>query len=81
MEINELRQMLAEGFVTVTFTKVDGSERVMHCTTNPDLIPPLAHPTGKLKVKEETENHVLRGYDVQVAGWRSFRMESVKDVK
>lgn len=80
MDINELRQKLSEGFVTITFTKVDGSERVMHCTTNPGLIPPKAQPIGKLKVKEQTEEKVIRVYDVQANGWRSFRFDSVKDV-
>jgi len=73
-----LRQLLGERVVVVTFTKVDGSERVMHCTTKPELIP-LGHlPTGKLQVTEGVEEKVIRAYDVQVNGWRSFRVSSVK---
>ena len=35
-----LRSHLATGEVTVTFTKKDGSERVMKCTTSASLVPP-----------------------------------------
>jgi len=34
-----LRSHLAFGPVTVVFTKKDGTERVMECTTSPDLVP------------------------------------------
>ena len=34
-----LKSHLAFGAVTVTFTKKDGTERVMECTTSPSLVP------------------------------------------
>ena len=34
-----LTSHLAVGPVTITFTKKDGTDRVMECTTNIDLVP------------------------------------------
>ena len=34
-----LKSHLAHGPTTVVFTKKDGTERVMECTTNPTLVP------------------------------------------
>lgn len=81
MDTKEIRQLLADRIVIVTFTKADGSERRMHCTTKLDLIPPVMRPTGKVNLSEETEQRVIRAYDIQVQGWRSFKVESVKEIE
>jgi hypothetical protein len=39
-----LRGHLRLGPVTVIFTKKDGTERVMECTTAPSLVPVVAEP-------------------------------------
>jgi site-specific DNA-cytosine methylase len=39
-----LKSHLAFGPVTITFTKKDGSERVMECTTSPSLVPFVEEP-------------------------------------
>jgi hypothetical protein len=79
---DEMITLLREGKQTVTFTKVDGTERVMECTLNTDLIPedkqpveskPKADGTPK---KESTE--VIRVFAFDVQEWRSFRVDSVK---
>jgi hypothetical protein len=47
----------------------------MNCTTNLDYIPESEHPT------EDRANYineeVIRAYDIDVEGWRSFRVDSV----
>ena len=79
---DEMIALLREGRQTVTFTKVDGTERVMECTLNTDLIPedkqpveskPKADGTPK---KESTE--VIRVFAFDVQEWRSFRVDSVR---
>ncbi len=45
-----LKGHLAVGKVTVTFTKKDGEERVMECTTSPELVPPT--------LKEAIDDHL-----------------------
>lgn len=79
---DEMITLLRQGKQTVTFTKVDGTERVMECTLNTALIPedkqpveskPKADGTPK---KESTE--VIRVFAFDVQEWRSFRVDSVK---
>jgi hypothetical protein len=68
--------------VTVTFTKVDGTIRVMNCTLKPELLPvvevkPLAE--GKLLRKESTTS--IRVYDLEKNEWRSFTTKNVTKVE
>jgi len=71
-----IKDMLQSGQVIhVEFTKKNGETREMNCTTNLDLIPESAHPSEDRMtyVKED----VVRAYDIDVKGWRSFRVDSV----
>jgi hypothetical protein len=68
--------------VTVTFTKVDGTQRVMNCTLKPELLPvvevkPLAE--GKQPRKESTTS--IRVYDLEKKEWRSFTTKTVTRVE
>lgn len=77
-----LKGHLNYGPTTVIFTKKDGTEREMLCTTNPNLIPQdsiveSAEPKRDKKVNEE----VMPVYDLDAKGWRSFRWDSVKTVR
>lgn len=74
-----LKEHLAGGVVSVLFTKKDGTERVMKCTTSELLVPVIvesAEPKREKKVNED----VMNVYDVDAKGWRSFRWDSVKNV-
>jgi len=68
------------GPVTLTFTKKDGSERVMKCTTNPTYImfkdPSILESKSDRKVNED----VMPVFDLDAGGWRSFRWDSIKSV-
>lgn len=81
MDIDQLRQELNERIVIVTFTKVDGSERRMHCTTNLELIPPSKLPFKREILNEDPNLKVFRVFDMQVQDWRSFRIDSIKAVE
>lgn len=74
-----LHSLLQQGEVTVTFDKVNGDERVMLCTLDPDKIPPTPIVEGKT-AKKKSES-VMAVYDVNAAGWRSFVVERVKKVE
>jgi hypothetical protein len=71
---------LKYGPVKLTFTKKDGSERVMKCTTNPTYImfkdPSILESKSDKKVNED----VMPVFDLDVGGWRSFRWDSIKSV-
>ena len=86
-----LKSHLAFGPVTITFTKKDGSERVMECTTSTALVPfveepvhvtntdnPIDFPVPK-KEKKVNED-VCPVYDLESKHWKSFRWDSVKQV-
>jgi len=75
-----LRGHLKFGPVTVTFTKKDGSERVMKCTTNPTYImfkdPSILESKREKKINE----NIMPVYDMESNAWKSFRWDSVKSV-
>jgi hypothetical protein len=71
-----LRGVLQTETVTVTFTKKDGTERVMNCTTNPAIVP-------KVEIKEDTKPRkvsetTMRVFDTDIKEWRSFTTKSIK---
>ena len=59
----------------VTFTKVDGSKRVMRCTSNPANIPAEMQPVGN--TDRYLNPDVARVFDLDINEWRSFRLNSV----
>jgi hypothetical protein len=78
-EKQELTALLENAVVEVEFTKVNGDLRKMKCTKNYDSIPKEMHPIGKnIKAFDDA---VIRVYDLEVAGWRSFRADSIKTFK
>ena len=68
--INELRARNCR----VIFTKTNGEERDMTCTLVEDTIPDANKP----KVGAEYNQEVIRVWDVNAEGWRSFRVDAVK---
>jgi len=74
-----LIDMLRSNVVTVTFTKVNGDERVMTCTLLSEHIPNAPTTNGQVVVKE-TSSNTVSVWDVNANGWRSFRIENVKSI-
>lgn len=77
---HELREMMHNGVRTVVFVKADGSERTMRATLLPEYV-----NNGKTLLQEETikrpENpNVLAVWDMDNNAWRSFRIDSVKEI-
>lgn len=78
-EREELTALLKNAVVEVEFTKVNGDLRKMKCTKNFDSIPTEKHPIGKGVTL--VNDSVIRVYDVDADGWRSFRADAVKTFK
>ena len=72
-----LTELLRTGIVEVKFTKVDGTERVMRCTLQPQYLPESIEKEG-VKVRNPDVQSV---WDIDNAGWRSFRFDSVSGFK
>ena len=72
--INDLKVSTAE----VTFKKVNGEIRKMHCTLDPRYIPaPVDREyLDEQHSKKENEDIVVV-WDLQKGAWRSFRVDSV----
>lgn len=73
-----LKGVLTVQPATITFTKKDGTERVMNCTLRADMLPAV-------EIKEDTtprkkNENVLSVYDLDANGWRSFTVNAVKRV-
>lgn len=77
-----LKDMLNIGPVNLTFTKKDGTERIMECTLNPKLLPPAVVVTedAEPKRKKTANEDTMAVYDLEAKGWRSFTIRSVKRV-
>jgi hypothetical protein len=74
-----LHGMLQYGPAKVTFTKKDGTERVMNCTLEPDQLPKVEIKEGATPRKESTES--MRVFDMDKKEWRSFTIKNVKSVE
>ena len=71
-----VREFLRNNVMTITFKKIDGSERVIVCTLNPSLLPPR-----NLDAKTRKQNpDIIAVYDLEEEDWRSFRFDNLLDV-
>ena len=71
-------EKLYEGELLVKFTKKDGTERIMRCTLKMDDIPKEMHPKSKVEYDSVS---VKRVFDLDKQAWRSFRYDSVIEVR
>lgn len=78
----DLINLLKENVVEVTFTKLNGDERVMPCTLKEDMLPPAKkdEPLTQKKVREISDK-VVAVWAIESKGFRSFRYDRVKAVK
>ena len=78
MQINKsnIRELLFKGPTTVTFTKKDGTLRIMECTLAQHLLPIVETTKTTTSTSIENEN-LVKAYDLENQGWRSFNVSSV----
>lgn len=72
---NGILKKLRERICTVRFTKVNGEERIMRCTLKPEFIPEEFTP----KTNTQTNNEIVKAFDVEANGWRSFRLDRLNE--
>jgi hypothetical protein len=63
---------------TVTFTKKDGTNRVMKCTRSPSQIPEDQYPKDGVSVEA---TGTIRVFDLDKNEWRSFIVENIKRIE
>lgn len=78
----ELYKLLKNNIVEVTFTKLNGDERVMPCTLYEGMLPPAKkdEPITQKKVREVSDK-VIAVWAIESKAFRSFRYDRVKEVK
>ena len=74
-----LKGLLQERVVGVTFTKKDGTERVMQATLSGDFIPEATNTEISANSRKKSDE-ALAVWDTEAQAWRSFRWDSVKAV-
>jgi len=77
----DLNELLHVDVLTITFTKKDGTERVMHCTLREDLLPKIVVKEGEVKKKKKVNEAVMPVYDMDAKAFRSFRFDSIKQIQ
>ena len=75
-DIDWIVSCLKENVCEVKFIKKNGDERVMKCTLHPKYLPITETVTEETKSKNGESISV---WDTEVNGWRSFRLDSVKE--
>ena len=75
MKRDTLIKNLQKKAMRITFTKVNGDERIMDCTLQEHILP----PTDSNNRKENEE--VLPVFDINKGEWRSFRLDSVTNIE
>ena len=82
MNRKDAQELLRDGICEVMFEKKDGSERLMKCTLNMDYVPEEMKQFQLYKGEKVLENlDILKVYDTEVQGWRSFILDNVKYIK
>lgn len=82
MSLNKeiLTTILKENVCDVTFTKKDGTERVMKSTLMEEYVKPLiSNETTEKKERKENPNQVCV-VDLEKNAWRSFNADTVKGI-
>ena len=65
---------------TITFTKVDGTERIMKCTLEEDKLPPVVIKEDAKPRKQSDSTKALRVFDLEKNEWRSFTIKNIKHI-
>jgi hypothetical protein len=82
MNRKDAQELLRDDICEVLFEKKDGTERLMKCTLNFDHIPEEMKQFQLYKGEKVLENlDILKVFDTEAKGWRSFILANVKYIK
>lgn len=79
MNYQEILELLYKNDCEVTFTKVDGTVRVMPCTLREAAMP--ERDVNKFHETRVVNEKVISAFCLDKNEWRSFRVANVTDVK
>ena len=73
-----LQNLLRSFVATITFTKKDGTERVMKCTLKQDIAIPHERKTDRVK---EPKEDMLPVWDLDQGAWRTITVPNILSVE
>lgn len=73
-----LQELLRNFIAIVTFTKKDGTERVMKCTLKQDIAIPHERKTERVK---EPKDDLLPVWDIDAGAWRTITVPNILTVE
>jgi hypothetical protein len=74
----DLKKLLVENILSVTFKKKDGTERVMKCTLMAEHLPVTEkHEDDEAKKDKKQSDTNIAVWDLDKNAWRSFRIDSI----
>lgn len=76
-----LKSVLSMTEAKVTFTKVDGTERVMKCTLEASKLPVVELKEDAKPRKQSDSTKALRVFDLDKNEWRSFTIKNIKRIE
>jgi hypothetical protein len=79
MNYQEILELLYKNDCEVTFTKVDGTVRVMPCTLREEAMP--QRDAAKFHETRVVNEKVISAFCLDKMEWRSFRVENVTNIK
>ena len=87
MNREDYMRLLRDNICVVTFTKRDGTERVMRCTLKSEYLPKI--PAGNFGEITEVKSKTIKKpsetsisvWDMDKSAWRGFTLDSVKEIK
>jgi len=78
IEKTQLKKLLSENTLTVTFNKKDGTQRTMLCTLMPGHLPVVEKREGdEVKEPKKQSEESLPVWDLEKKAWRAFRLDSI----
>jgi hypothetical protein len=84
-ERNPILEALHKGVVKVTFTKADGTVRLMAATLDPQLLPVVeikeSAPSDKPAKPRKENTTSVRVYDVEINEWRSITWANITNIQ
>jgi hypothetical protein len=78
---DNVKAQLVDGIVEINFLKSDGTTRKMNATLNENVVP-KANKEDPLSTKavRKVNPEVCVIWDVDAAGWRSFRWDRLQEI-
>jgi hypothetical protein len=77
----EILDLLRKNVCEITFKKVNGDERIMPCTLQPDLLPEQNQKELTLETVRERKGDAVSVWCTDQQAWRSFKLSNFISIR